>query len=167
MWFSDCNWICLFAKCTSSMILALSMLGNFSCFCCHLLTFSKLVVVFFFKLFHDYHQSFCLFDLILYVPVNNPSVMSGRVFLGWTSTKQGSMCLAQGHNAVRPVRLEPTVLWSRVKHSIIEPLRFLKWVRVSTSLDPDQARHSVGPDLDPKGLQKLLLARQKAPNLDF
>ena len=25
---------------------------------------------------------FCLFDLILYVPVNNLSVMSGRVFLG-------------------------------------------------------------------------------------
>ena len=24
----------------------------------------------------------CLFDLILYVPVNNFSVMSGRVFLG-------------------------------------------------------------------------------------
>ena len=29
-----------------------------------------------------------LFDLILYVSVNNFSVMSGRVFLGWTSTKQ-------------------------------------------------------------------------------
>ena len=29
-----------------------------------------------------------LFDLILYVPVNNLSVMSGRVSLGWTSTKQ-------------------------------------------------------------------------------
>ena len=27
------------------------------------------------------------FDLILYVPVSNFSVMSGRVFLGWTSTK--------------------------------------------------------------------------------
>ena len=33
--------------------------------------------------------------------------MSGRVFLGWTSTKQGLMCLAQGNNAVPPVRLEP------------------------------------------------------------
>ena len=32
-----------------------------------------------------------LFDLILYVPVNNLSVTSGRVFLGWTSTKQGLM----------------------------------------------------------------------------
>ena len=37
------------------------------------------------------------------------------------------MCLAQGHNAVMPVRLEPMVL----------P------IRVSNGLDPDQ----VGPDL--------------------
>ena len=28
-----------------------------------------------------------LFDLILYVPVNNLSFISGQVFLGWTSTK--------------------------------------------------------------------------------
>ena len=27
-------------------------------------------------------NKFCLFDLILYVPVNNFSVMLGRVFLG-------------------------------------------------------------------------------------
>ena len=36
------------------------------------------------------------------------------------------MCLAQGHNAVTPVRLEPTALRSRVKHSTTEPLRSLK-----------------------------------------
>ena len=35
------------------------------------------------------------------------------------------MCLAQGHNAVKPVRLEPAALWSRVKHSTTEPLRSL------------------------------------------
>ena len=29
----------------------------------------------------------------------------GMVFLGWASTKLGLMCLAQGHNAVTPVRL--------------------------------------------------------------
>ena len=46
--------------------------------------------------------AFCLFDLIFYVPVNNLSVTSGWVF----------MCIAQGHNAVTPVRLEPTALWS-------------------------------------------------------
>ena len=48
----------------------------------------------------------CLFDLNLYVPVNNLSVTSGRVFLSWTSTKLGLMCLAQGHNAVTPLRPE-------------------------------------------------------------
>ena len=61
-------------------------------------------------------------DLILYVPVNNISAMSGQVFLGWTSTKQGLMRLAQGHNAVTAVRLEPAALLSQVKHSITEPL---------------------------------------------
>ena len=32
------------------------------------------------------------------------------------------MCLAQGHNAVMPMRLKPTVPLSRVEHSNIEPL---------------------------------------------
>ena len=67
----------------------------------------------------------CLFDLILYIPVNNQSVMSGRVFLGWTNTKLGLMCLAQGHNAVMLVRLEPAALQSRVKHSTTEPPRIM------------------------------------------
>ena len=49
----------------------------------------------------------CLFDLILYVPVNSFSVMSGRVVLGLTSAKQRIKCLAQGHYAVAPVRLKP------------------------------------------------------------
>ena len=37
----------------------------------------------------DYQSKACdfKFDLILYLPVNNFSVMSGQVFLGWTSTK--------------------------------------------------------------------------------
>ena len=43
----------------------------------------------------------CLFDLILYIPVNIISVMSGQVFMGRTSTKQRIKCLAQGH-AVPP-----------------------------------------------------------------
>ena len=60
-----------------------------------------------------------LFDLILYVPANNLSVTSGRVFLGWTNTctKLGLMCLAQGHNGVMPVKHEPAALRSQVKHS--------------------------------------------------
>ena len=49
---------------------------------------------------------FYLFDLILYVPVNNFIVISGRVFLCCTSTKQGLLCLAQGHKAVMLVRLK-------------------------------------------------------------
>ena len=35
------------------------------------------------------------------------------------------MCLAQGHNAVTPVRLEPAAPRSRVKLSTTEPLRSL------------------------------------------
>ena len=57
------------------------------------------------------------FDLILYDSVNNFSVMLGQVFLGVTSTKQGSLCIAHGHNTVAPVRLEPATLLSPVKHS--------------------------------------------------
>ena len=33
------------------------------------------------------------------------------------------MCLAQGHNAVTPVRLEPAAPRSQVKHSTTETLR--------------------------------------------
>ena len=33
------------------------------------------------------------------------------------------MCLAQGDNAVLPVRLEPMATRSRAKHSTTEPLR--------------------------------------------
>ena len=56
-------------------------------------------------------------------PINNLSVINGRVFLGWTSTKLGLMCLAQWHNAVTPMRLELAAPWSRVKYSTTEPLR--------------------------------------------
>ena len=58
-----------------------------------------------------FKQIIC-FDLILYVPVNNLSATFGRVFLGWTITKQVLMCLAQGHNTVSPVRLDPVALGS-------------------------------------------------------
>ena len=57
-----------------------------------------------------------LFDLFLYVPVNNFSDVG-------TGLKQGLMCLAQGHNAVTPVRLKLATPLSRVKHSTTEPLR--------------------------------------------
>ena len=52
------------------------------------------------------------YDLILYMPVNNFSVMSGRVFLGLASTKQSIKFLAQEYNAVPPVRQDlQTVGW--------------------------------------------------------
>ena len=60
--------------------------------------------------------------LILYIPVNSFSAMSGRVFLGWTSSKQVWMCLAQGHNTVTPVRFKSVTPQSGVKHSTTEPL---------------------------------------------
>ena len=51
--------------------------------------------------------------------------ISLRLRQGITITKLGLMYLAQGYNAVTPVRLEPVALRSRVKHSTIEPLRSL------------------------------------------
>ena len=42
------------------------------------------------------------------------------VFLGWTSTKLGLMYLAQGHNAVTLVWLEPVALQTPVKQSTTE-----------------------------------------------
>ena len=52
----------------------------------------------------------CLFDLILYIPVNITAVMSGCVFLGWTSTKQRIKCLDQQYKEVSLVKLEPTTI---------------------------------------------------------
>ena len=54
--------------------------------------------------------------------INNLSVIKGQVFLGWTSPhlRLNLMCLAQGHNTVMPVRLEPMAPQSRVKHSTTE-----------------------------------------------
>ena len=52
-----------------------------------------------------------LIDLILMSKTTFFSIMSGRVVLGWTSTKQGLMWLAQGHNTVTPVMLELPTAW--------------------------------------------------------
>ena len=72
-------------------------------------------------------------------PINNLSAILGQVFLGWTSTKLGLMCLAQGHNAVTPVMLEPTALRSRVKHSTTETLRSLQTRILSYTEGPDNS----------------------------
>ena len=55
-------------------------------------------------------------------PINNLSDIKGRVYLGWTSAKLGLMCLAQGHNAVMLVSLEPAAPRSQVEHSTTELL---------------------------------------------
>ena len=61
---------------------------------------------------------FVLFDLIWFITSHQQSFsFVGTGLLSWTSTKLWLMCLAQGHNAVTPVRLEPAVPRSRVKHS--------------------------------------------------
>ena len=43
--------------------------------------------------------------------------------------------LAQGHNTVTPMRLEPAAPWSQVKHSTTEPLRS------GQGLETDLRRH--------------------------
>ena len=47
------------------------------------------------------------------------SLMLGRVFLGWTSTKEGLISRAQGHTAVTPMSIIPTALRSQIKHSTL------------------------------------------------
>ena len=42
-------------------------------------------------------------------------------------------------------------------------LEFINTIRVSNSLDPDQARHFVGPDLGPNCLQRLLADNKSHP----
>ena len=66
-------------------------------------------------------QRTCLFVLRLNVPVNNFSVMSGRSqrFLGLTSREL--MCLAQGHNTVPLVGIEPKALQFGVQRSTTTP----------------------------------------------
>ena len=59
---------------------------------------------------------------LIYVPVDNFSVMRGRVFLGLTSTKQWFMCLAQRHNTATLVWLKHSTPWFVLKHSTTEPL---------------------------------------------
>ena len=66
----------------------------------------------------------CLFDLILYVPVN--IFRWCRDGSSWVEqpvlSKDKFVCLAKGHKTVTLVRLEPAAPRSRVKHSTTEPL---------------------------------------------
>ena len=91
-----------------------------------LLVFASMVKLFYPFLTWTLQSTLLLFLFVWFdslSPINNLSVIKGQVFLGWTSTKLRLLCLAQGHNAVKPVRLKTAAPWSRVKHSTTEPLR--------------------------------------------
>ena len=67
----------------------------------------------------------CLFDMILYVPstifqLNRDGFSWVEPVLSWDKC-----VLLKDHNTVTPVRLVPSALRSRVKHSTTEPLRSL------------------------------------------
>ena len=82
---------------------------------------SFIYITYFCETVPDFYQ---LTTLLLYVPVNNFSVMSWcfPVFMVWTSTKQRIRCLAQGHTTVPPLSIElglllaikwiPNLVWS-------------------------------------------------------
>ena len=66
---------------------------------------------------------FCLFDLILYVP--SAIFHLNRDGSSWVEPvlSKDKCVLLKDHNPVTPVRLEPAVLRSPVRHSTTEPLR--------------------------------------------
>ena len=79
--------------------------------------------------------------------------MLGWVFLASTSTKQGLMCLAQGHNAATPVRLKPAIPRSQDKCSTTEPLCSQNIIDLHrNTVYPNQ---SLSADEDPLGYQSI------------
>ena len=69
---------------------------------------------------------FVLFYLILYLPVNNFQLSWEGSSWVEPELSKDKCVLLKDHNPVMPVRLEPTALRSRVKHSTTEPLRSLQ-----------------------------------------
>ena len=65
----------------------------------------------------------CLFDLILYVPSTIFQLYRDGSFWVEQVLSYDKCDLLKDHNAVTPVRLEPTALRSWVKHHTTEPLR--------------------------------------------
>ena len=74
------------------------------------------------------HVTANLFDLILYV--QSTIFQLNRDGSSWVEPvlSKDKCVLLKDHNAVTPVRLEPTASRSRVKHSSTEPLRSLRWI---------------------------------------
>ena len=56
----------------------------------------------------------------------------GMVIPGLNQYQARINVFAQGHNAVKPVRLEPAALRSQVEHSTTEPLRSLSILQQQT-----------------------------------
>ena len=74
--------------------------------------------------------TFCLFDLILYVP--STIFKLNRDGTSWVKPilSKDKCVLLKDHNAVTPVRLEPAAPRSRVKHSTTElPITLVTNVR--------------------------------------
>ena len=80
---------------------------------------------------HSYYMAiscpFVLFVCLIWFFTSHQQSLSykGTGLPGWTSTKLGLLCLAQEHNAVTLVRLEPGAPRPQVKHSTTESLRSL------------------------------------------
>ena len=106
-----------------------------------------------------YHQLFLVFvwfdSLCL---INNLSVIKGRVFLGWTSTKLGLMFLLKdtrqwrrwGSNPL-PLGLKSSTLplshCAPIRLFGVSSLPYSLLITFANSLDPDQ--FNLGPDRDP------------------
>ena len=73
--------------------------------------------------FSDAPIYYCLFCLILYIPPTIFQLNRDGSSLVEPVLSQEKCVLLKDHNAVKPVRLEPAALRSRVKHSTTEPLR--------------------------------------------
>ena len=76
-----------------------------------------------------------LFVLRLNVPVKNFSVMSGRSqsFLGFNQYFRELMCLAQGHNTVPHVGIEPRTSRFEVRHWLPKVRNVRSWVQNKAS----------------------------------
>ena len=78
------------------------------------------------------HVNLFLFDLILYVPSTIFQLNSDGSSWVEPVLSLDKCVLLKDHNAVTPLRLEPTALRSRVKHSTTEPLHSLSHIRLRT-----------------------------------
>ena len=80
-------------------------------------------------------------DLIFYIPVNNCSVVSGRIFLSGTSTKQRIKCLSrERHNTVTP----PHQGWNKQRYDHQSNV-FISWatlIRQHTALSLGKIRYN-------------------------